>query len=85
MAYEARETGLEYPAWPVDSWVAKLKDLGGNVVPYPAKAGTRETWKAAEVAVEAEEKMDADDDAGQDAAQDAVAEEVKKAGEDAVV
>ncbi|KAJ0547219.1 hypothetical protein HanIR_Chr08g0369701 [Helianthus annuus] len=85
MAYEARETGLECPTWPVDSWVAKLKDLGGDAVPYPAKAGTGETSKAAEVAVEAEEKKDAGGDAGQDTAQDVVAEEVKKAGEDAVV
>ncbi|KAJ0576238.1 hypothetical protein HanOQP8_Chr05g0179651 [Helianthus annuus] len=50
MAYEAKETCLECPTWLVDSWVAKLKELGGNPVPYPAKAGAGETSKAAEVA-----------------------------------
>ncbi|MFS7955022.1 hypothetical protein Hanom_Chr07g00637551 [Helianthus anomalus] len=32
MAYEAKETGLECPSWPIDSWVAKLKELGGKAV-----------------------------------------------------
>ncbi|MFS8008798.1 hypothetical protein Hanom_Chr14g01277111 [Helianthus anomalus] len=72
MAYEVRETGLECPAWPVDSWVAMLKDLGGNHVSYPAKSGVGEPLKAAEVAVEAGEKTEAGADAGQDDAQDAV-------------
>ena len=85
MAYEARETGLECPAWPVDSWVAKLKDFGGNPVPYVAKSGAGEPSKVAEVAVEAGEKTDAGADAGQDAAQDASGEEMKKTGEDVVV
>ena len=85
MAYEARETGLECPAWPVDSWVEKLKDLGGNHVPYVAKSGAGEPSKAAEVAVEAGEKTDVGADVGQDAAQDASGEEVKKTGEDAAV
>ena len=39
MAYEAKETGLVCPAWSVDSWVAKLKELGGKAVPVPAEAG----------------------------------------------
>ncbi|MFS8034438.1 hypothetical protein Hanom_Chr17g01581151 [Helianthus anomalus] len=30
MGYEALEIGLECPYWPVDSWVAKLKERGGN-------------------------------------------------------
>ncbi|KAJ0692518.1 hypothetical protein HanPI659440_Chr15g0586901 [Helianthus annuus] len=47
MAYEAKETGLVCPAWPVDSWVAKLKELGGKAVPLPAEAG--ESSKSAEV------------------------------------
>ncbi|KAJ0867056.1 hypothetical protein HanRHA438_Chr12g0558741 [Helianthus annuus] len=85
MAYEARERGLKCPSWPVDSWVAKLKDLGGNHVSYLAKAGVGEASKAAEVVDEAREKKDAGDDAGQDAAQDVVAEEVKKDGGDAAV
>ncbi|MFS7925320.1 hypothetical protein Hanom_Chr04g00283411 [Helianthus anomalus] len=67
MAYKARETGLECPAWPVDSWVAKLKDLRGNPVPYSAKSGAGEPSKAAEVAVEAREKTEARADVGQDA------------------
>ncbi|XP_035845776.1 uncharacterized protein LOC118492099 [Helianthus annuus] len=39
MAYEAKETGLVCPAWPADSWVAKLKELGGKAVPLPTEAG----------------------------------------------
>ncbi|XP_035831977.1 uncharacterized protein LOC118481011 [Helianthus annuus] len=39
MAYEAKETSLMCPAWPVDSWVAKLKELGGKAVPLSAEAG----------------------------------------------
>ncbi|XP_021991701.1 uncharacterized protein LOC110888484 [Helianthus annuus] len=38
MAYGAKETGLVCPAWPVDSWAAKLKKLGGKAVPLPAEA-----------------------------------------------
>ncbi|KAF5756539.1 hypothetical protein HanRHA438_Chr17g0826161 [Helianthus annuus] len=74
MAYEAHETGLECPSWPVDSWVAKLKELGGNPVPHPAKAGARETSKAAEVVDKAGEKKDVGEDAVEDATQDAEAE-----------
>ncbi|KAM0062333.1 hypothetical protein Hdeb2414_s0004g00146891 [Helianthus debilis subsp. tardiflorus] len=81
MAYEARETGLECPSWPVDSWVAKLKELGGNPVPHPAKAGAGETSKAADVVEKAGEKKDAREDAGQDAE----AEKAKKDGGDAAV
>ncbi|KAJ0702519.1 hypothetical protein HanPI659440_Chr14g0540631 [Helianthus annuus] len=81
MAYEAKETSLECPAWPVDSWVANLKELGGNHVPYPSKSRAGESSKAAEVVVEAEEKKDAD----ADAAQDAGAEGLKKDGGDAAV
>ncbi|KAM0061405.1 hypothetical protein Hdeb2414_s0004g00135601 [Helianthus debilis subsp. tardiflorus] len=64
MAYEAKETGLECPAWPVDSWVAKLKELGGNRMPYPSKCGARESSKTAQMVVEAGEKKDAGGDAG---------------------
>ncbi|XP_035845820.1 uncharacterized protein LOC118492131 [Helianthus annuus] len=39
MAYEAKETGLVCPSWPIESWVAKLKELGGKVVPLPSEAG----------------------------------------------
>ncbi|MFS7945660.1 hypothetical protein Hanom_Chr06g00526861 [Helianthus anomalus] len=83
MAYEAKETGLECPSWPVDSWVAKLKELGGKVVSYPAGAG--ESSKLVEVVDKSGEKKDAGEDAGEDAAQDAEAEKTEKAGEDAVV
>ncbi|KAJ0561593.1 hypothetical protein HanHA300_Chr06g0224731 [Helianthus annuus] len=87
MAYEAKEIGLECPSWPVDSWVAKLKELGGKVVSYPAEAG--ESSKSAEVVDKAGEKKDAGTDAsvdaGEDAAQDAEAEKTEKAGEDAAV
>ncbi|MFS8034463.1 hypothetical protein Hanom_Chr17g01581411 [Helianthus anomalus] len=81
MAYEAKETSLECLAWPVDFWVAKLKEIGGNHVPYPSNFGAGESSKAVEVVVEAGEKKDA----GQDAAQDAGAEEVKKDGGDVAV
>ncbi|KAJ0482232.1 hypothetical protein HanOQP8_Chr13g0491861 [Helianthus annuus] len=63
IAYEAKETSLECPSWPVDSWVAKLMELGGNLVSYPVKAGVGETSKAAEVVDEAGEKKDAGEDA----------------------
>ncbi|MFS8021130.1 hypothetical protein Hanom_Chr16g01423821 [Helianthus anomalus] len=53
MAYEAKEVGLECPFWFVDAWVAKLKDLGGSLVAYPAKSVTGEPSKVAEAAVEA--------------------------------
>ena len=75
MAYEARETGLECPAWSVDSWVTKLKELGGNSVPHVAESGAGEPSKVAEAAVEAGEKTDAGADAGDEVA--------KKVGEDA--
>ncbi|XP_035830820.1 uncharacterized protein LOC118480204 [Helianthus annuus] len=39
MAYEAKETGLVCPSWPIESWVAKLKELGGKAVPLPSEAG----------------------------------------------
>ncbi|MFS7968930.1 hypothetical protein Hanom_Chr09g00803231 [Helianthus anomalus] len=81
IAYEAKETGLECPTWPFYSWVAKRKEHGGNPVPYPAKAGARETSKAAEVVDDAGEKKDAGGDAGEDAD----AEEVKNDGGDAAV
>ncbi|KAJ0899399.1 hypothetical protein HanRHA438_Chr08g0368141 [Helianthus annuus] len=86
MAYEAKETRLECPAWPVESWVAKLKELGGKAVPYPAKSS--ESSKSAEVVDKAGEKdvgTDAVEDAMEDAAQDAEAEKTEKAGEDAAV
>ncbi|XP_035841542.1 uncharacterized protein LOC118488300 [Helianthus annuus] len=38
MAYEAKETGLVCPSWPIESWVAKLKELGGKAVPLPSEA-----------------------------------------------
>ena len=87
MAYEAKETGIVCPAWPVDSWVAKLKELGGKAVPIPAEAG--ESSKSAEVVDKAGDKKDAGadagEDAGQDAEQDAGAEKPGKVGEDAAV
>ncbi|KAJ0622002.1 hypothetical protein HanIR_Chr01g0015181 [Helianthus annuus] len=83
MAYEAKETGLVCPAWPVDSWVAKLKELGGKAVPLPVEAG--EFSKSAEVVDQAGDKKDAGADAGEDAGQDAGAEKPGKAGEDAAV
>ncbi|MFS8019506.1 hypothetical protein Hanom_Chr15g01404561 [Helianthus anomalus] len=67
----------------------KLKKLGGNPVPHPAKAGTRETSKAAEVVDKAGEKKDARKDAGEDAGKDAAqvaeAEKAEKDGDDAAV
>ncbi|KAJ0448886.1 hypothetical protein HanHA89_Chr17g0722151 [Helianthus annuus] len=88
VVYEAKETGLECPSWPVDSWVAKLKELGGNPVPHSAKAGAGETSNAAEVVDNGGEKdagKNAGEDAGEDAAQDTEAEKTEKAGGDAAV
>ncbi|XP_035838948.1 uncharacterized protein LOC118486541 [Helianthus annuus] len=81
MAYEAKETGLVCPAWPVDSWVAKLKELGGKAVPLPVEVG--ESSKSAEVVDQVGDKKDAGADAGEDAGQDAGKPE--KVGEDAAV
>ncbi|MFS7964544.1 hypothetical protein Hanom_Chr08g00751591 [Helianthus anomalus] len=75
MAYKAKDVGFECPTWPVDSWVAKLKDLEGNPLPYLAKSGAGEPLKAAEATVEAREKVEAGADAGGDGA--------KKVGVDA--
>ncbi|KAJ0682489.1 hypothetical protein HanPI659440_Chr16g0647911 [Helianthus annuus] len=83
MAYEAKETGLVCPAWPVDSWVAKLKELGGKAVPLSVEAG--ESSKSAEVVDQAGDKKDAGADAGEDAGEDAGAEKPGKAGKDAAV
>ena len=83
IAYEAKETGLVCPAWPVDSWVAKLKELGGKAVPLPVEAG--EFSKSAEVVDQAGDKKDAGADAGEDAGEDAGAEKPEKVGEDAAV
>ncbi|MFS7912222.1 hypothetical protein Hanom_Chr02g00127381 [Helianthus anomalus] len=52
MAYEAKVAGFECPSWNIDAWEAKLKDLGGNRVEYPAKHETGASSKAAEVAAE---------------------------------
>ncbi|KAJ0667105.1 hypothetical protein HanPI659440_Chr17g0674151 [Helianthus annuus] len=82
MAYKAKDAGFECPTWPVDSWVAKLKDLGGNPVPYLTNSGAGEPSKAAEAAVEAGEKVEAGADAGADAGQDAGGDGAKKVGED---
>ena len=81
MAYEARATGLECPAWPVESWVAKLKELGGSPVPHVAGPEAGEPSKAAEAVVEAGEGTDA----GVDTEVDVGAEVAKKAGEDATM
>ncbi|KAJ0809795.1 hypothetical protein HanPI659440_Chr01g0019361 [Helianthus annuus] len=83
MAYEAKETGLVCPSWPVDSWVAKLKELGSKAVPHPTEAG--ESSKSAEVVDKAGDKKDAGADAGTDAGEDAEAEKTEKVGEDAAV
>ncbi|MFS7912220.1 hypothetical protein Hanom_Chr02g00127361 [Helianthus anomalus] len=50
MAYEAKAAGFECPSWNIDAWEAKLKDLGGNRVEYPAKHEIGASSKAAEVA-----------------------------------
>ncbi|MFS7945234.1 hypothetical protein Hanom_Chr06g00521791 [Helianthus anomalus] len=76
MAYKAKNAGFECPAWPVDSWVAKLKDLRGSPMPHLVKSRTGEPSKVAEVVVEAGDKAEAGVDAGDDGA--------RKAGEDAV-
>ena len=81
MAYEARATGLECPAWPVESWVAKLKELGGSPVPCIAGSEAGESSKAAEAVAEIGEGTDA----GANAGEDARAEAAKKVDEDAAV
>ncbi|KAJ0430613.1 hypothetical protein HanRHA438_Chr17g0833771 [Helianthus annuus] len=71
MAYEAKEASFECPFWSVDSWVAKLKDLGGSQVAYPAKSVTGKPSKVTEAAVEASGKTEAGADAGEGGAIDA--------------
>ncbi|MFS8017276.1 hypothetical protein Hanom_Chr15g01378501 [Helianthus anomalus] len=70
MAYEAKDAGFKCPTWPVDSWVAKLKDLGGSPVPHPAKSGIGEPSKVAEAVVEAGEKTEAGADVADGGAKD---------------
>ncbi|KAF5803674.1 hypothetical protein HanRHA438_Chr06g0283221 [Helianthus annuus] len=65
MAYEAKAMGYECPSWNVNAWEAKLKDLGGNPVEYPAKLVSEETSKVAK------EVADAGGDAKKDAGADA--------------
>ncbi|MFS7963968.1 hypothetical protein Hanom_Chr08g00744541 [Helianthus anomalus] len=77
MAYKAKDAGFEYPTWPVDSLVAKLKDVGGSHVPHPTKSGIGEPLKAVDAAVETGEKTEAREDGGDVGAE--------KAGEDVVV
>ncbi|MFS8002549.1 hypothetical protein Hanom_Chr13g01203341 [Helianthus anomalus] len=48
MAYEARAMGLKCPSWNVETWEAKLRDLGGNRVEHPAKPVVEEPSKGAE-------------------------------------
>ncbi|MFS7997323.1 hypothetical protein Hanom_Chr12g01140391 [Helianthus anomalus] len=45
MAYEDKAMGLECPSWNVEAWEAKLRDLGGNPVEYPAKPVVEEPIK----------------------------------------
>ncbi|MFS7912416.1 hypothetical protein Hanom_Chr02g00129701 [Helianthus anomalus] len=70
IAYESKDAGFECLTWPVDTWVAKLKDLGGSPVPYPTKSGTGEPSKVEEAAVEAGGKTEAEADAGEGGAKD---------------
>ncbi|KAJ0742720.1 hypothetical protein HanPI659440_Chr10g0367351 [Helianthus annuus] len=60
MAYEAKAAGFECPAWNIDAWEAKLKDLGGNPVEYPAKPEAGASSKVAEVAAEASDEVGKD-------------------------
>ncbi|MFS7930606.1 hypothetical protein Hanom_Chr04g00346221 [Helianthus anomalus] len=46
MAYETRAAGFECPTWTIDAWEAKLKDLGGNPMEYPAKPEVGESSKS---------------------------------------
>ncbi|KAM0037806.1 hypothetical protein Hdeb2414_s0013g00407571 [Helianthus debilis subsp. tardiflorus] len=78
MAYDARTTGFECPSWNVKAWEAKLKDLGGNPVEYPAKPVVEESSKAAEMAINA--SGDADKDAGADPGPGAVDEAMVEEG-----
>ncbi|MFS7890181.1 hypothetical protein Hanom_Chr00s000007g01615741 [Helianthus anomalus] len=70
MAYEAKTLGFECPSWNVSAWEAKLKDLGGSPVEYPAKPTGEEANKVAEEAANAEKNRDGDggEDAGGNAA-----------------
>ncbi|MFS8008631.1 hypothetical protein Hanom_Chr14g01275041 [Helianthus anomalus] len=58
--------GFECPSWIVSAWEAKLKDLGGSRVEYPAKLAGEEPSKAANETTDAEKNPDGDDcaDAG---------------------
>ncbi|KAJ0801373.1 hypothetical protein HanPI659440_Chr03g0116531 [Helianthus annuus] len=53
MVYKAKAMGFECPSWNIDAWEAKLKDLDGNPVEYPANHETGASSKAAEVVAEA--------------------------------
>ncbi|KAJ0494793.1 hypothetical protein HanRHA438_Chr12g0568581 [Helianthus annuus] len=77
MAYEAKAMGFECPSWNVNAWEAKLKDLGGNPVEYPAKPAGEEPSKAIEEAADAggDAEKNPDGDAGAGAGGDAAVEE----------
>ncbi|KAJ0671607.1 hypothetical protein HanRHA438_Chr13g0604101 [Helianthus annuus] len=77
MAYEAKALGFECPSWSVNAWEAKLKDLGGNPVEYPAKPTGEEPPKAAEEAADAggDAEKNPDGDAGTGAGGDTAVEE----------
>ncbi|MFS7969304.1 hypothetical protein Hanom_Chr09g00807581 [Helianthus anomalus] len=76
MAYEAKVAGFECPAWTIEAWETKLKDLCGAPMEYPAKPMVGESSKEAEKAVDAGGDVDKDDgaDLGPDAGDEAMVE-----------
>ncbi|KAM0041688.1 hypothetical protein Hdeb2414_s0011g00369221 [Helianthus debilis subsp. tardiflorus] len=66
MAYEAKTLGFECPSWDVKAWEAKLRDLGGSPVEYPAKLAGEGPSKAAEEVADAEKNPGGDAGAGAD-------------------
>ncbi|MFS8035154.1 hypothetical protein Hanom_Chr17g01589711 [Helianthus anomalus] len=77
MAYEAKVVGFECPTWTIEAWEAKLKDLCGAPVEYPAKPVVEESSKAAEMAVDAggDDDKDAGANLGPDAGGEAMVDE----------
>ncbi|MFS7953583.1 hypothetical protein Hanom_Chr07g00620461 [Helianthus anomalus] len=73
MAHEAKTLGFECPSWNVSAWEAKLKDLGGSPVEYPAKPTGEEPSKVVEEAADA--KKNPDGDGGEDAGENVACEE----------
>ncbi|KAM0006563.1 hypothetical protein Hdeb2414_s0168g00821241 [Helianthus debilis subsp. tardiflorus] len=78
MAYEAMVAGFNCPAWTIEAWETKLRDLCSAPMEYPAKPMVGESSKEAKKALDV--GGDADKDAGADLGPDAGEEAMVEGG-----